>query len=465
MVSCNLAPNFEVFDHAHYCKLYAACCRLWTVVPFFYLGTMSKYILCFLVATSFLITPSDSIAQQKSDPWLEGMLRKSKSLVVNRVLDNPDSFQYQLIYTQIERDKSNKPTFKNYYLNVDNNRYFYPASTVKLPVALLSLEKLNKLKIPGLDKYTTMLTDSAFSGQSRVVKDSTSSTGLPSIGHYIRKIFLVSDNDAYNRLYEFLGQQPMNEALWNKGYRKMRITHRFVKLSPEQNRHTNPIRFVEGERIIYRQPPAYSKLQIDTSRRIYIGDRYLDNEKVVESPMDFTLKNCFPLEDIQKMLQSIIFPESVPVNQRFNLTEEDRQFVLRYMSQLPSETDLPAYDTTEFFDSYTKFYFFRDGKSRIPPFIRVFNKAGWSYGFLTDAAYIVDFKNNVEFMLTGIIYINADGTLNDDKYEYEQVGWPFFKAVGETIYQYELQRPRKNAPDLKHLKINYDAQYASPEIH
>jgi hypothetical protein len=158
------------------------------------------------------------------------------------------------------------------------------------------------------------------------------------------------------------------------------------------------------------------------------------------------------------MLQSVIFPESVPEKQRFKLTEEDRQFVLKYMSQLPSETKLPAYDTSEFFDSYTKFYFFRDGKSRIPPYIRVFNKAGWSYGFLTDAAYIVDFKNNVEFMLTGVIYVNADGTLNDDKYEYEKKGWPFFRAVGETIYQYELQRPRKNAPDLNSLKLSYDTQ-------
>lgn len=423
-----------------------------------YFSAMSKSVPYFFVA-SLLVIAFPLSAQQKSDPWLEGLLRKRKSPIVNHVLNNPDSFQYQVIYTQIDRDNANKPVFKNYYLNVDDSRYFYPASTVKLPVTLLSLEKLNKLKINGLDKHTSMLTDSAYSGQSSAARDSTSSTGLPSIGHYIRKIFLVSDNDAYNRLYEFLGQQPMNETLWNKGYPKTRIIHRFVKLSPEQNRHTNPIRFVKEGRTVYEQPPAYSHLKIDTSKRIYIGDRYLDsNEKMVDKPMDFTLKNCFPLQDLQKMLQSVIFPESVPEKQRFNLTEEDRQFVLKYMSQLPSETNLPAYDTTEFFDSYTKFYFFRDGKSRIPSHIRVFNKAGWSYGFLTDAAYIVDFKNNVEFMITGVIYANADGTLNDDKYEYEKTGWPFFRAVGETIYEYELQRPRKNAPNLNSLKISYDTQ-------
>jgi len=30
----------------------------------------------------------------------------------------------------------------------------------------------------------------------------------------------------------------------------------------------------------------------------------------------------------------------------------------------------------------------------------VFNKPGWTYGFLTDVAYVVDFKNKVEFMLS-----------------------------------------------------------------
>ena len=89
--------------------------------------------------------------------------------------------------------------------------------------------------------------------------------------------------------------------------------------------------------------------------------------------------------------------------------------------------------------------------------MRVFNKTGWSYGFLTDVAYIVDFKNNVEFMLSGVIYVNSDGIINDDKYEYKETGYPFFKEVGEIIYNYELQRSRKFAPRLDRFKIDYKA--------
>ena len=125
------------------------------------------------------------------------------------------------------------------------------------------------------------------------------------------------------------------------------------------------------------------------------------------------------------------------------------------MSELPSESSHPKYDTTEFFDSYTKFFFFKAGKTKPPSYIRSFNKPGWSYGFLIDAAYIVDLKNNIEFMISGVIYVNKDGVLNDDKYEYDETGYPFFKEVGNIIYQYELNRKRKYKPELADFKIDY----------
>ena len=89
-----------------------------------------------------------------------------------------------------------------------------------MPLAFAALEKLNELNMPGLDRNTPMLTDSSYSGQINVHTDSLSANGLPSIAQYIREIFLISDNDAYNRLYEFVGQQTLNEKLWQRGYAK-----------------------------------------------------------------------------------------------------------------------------------------------------------------------------------------------------------------------------------------------------
>ncbi|MBO9659995.1 MAG: serine hydrolase [Chitinophagaceae bacterium] len=380
------------------------------------------------------------------------ILYEKGSPALLHILNNPDTFRYQLIYTKIDRDKSNKPSFTHYRIRTDRTEYFNPASTVKMPLAFLALEKLHHLK--GVKRETPMLTDSAFSNQTIVTEDKTAENGLPSIAHYIKKIFLVSDNDAYNRLYEFLGQQYINESLWRKGYRDMRVTRRFTPMTEEENRHTNPVRFVENGKTVYSQPAACSKVDFDFSKKVFLGKaHYNRDEQLVPSPMDFTKHNNAPLEDLQQMLQSVLFPESVNSHQRFDLDADDYSMLYRVMSQMPSESRYPAYDTTEFFDSYTKFMYKTDGV--IPDGIRVFNKTGWSYGFLTDVAYIVDFNRNIEFMLSGVIYVNSDGVLNDDKYEYRETGYPFFKEVGNIFYQYELQRKRKYPPDLSKFRISY----------
>lgn len=420
------------------------------IIQAFLRCTMNRFLLLAL-----LLLPLLPQAQEKTDAWLQQLLQEHASPLLKKVLSQPDTFQYQLIYTQIDRDKSNRPHFKHYYLHVNKDAYFNPASTVKMPLAFLALEKLNEYKIKGLRKSTPMLTDSSFEGQTAAHTDSLSHANVPSIALYIMKIFLVSDNDAYNRLYEFIGQETINKKLWQKGYPDTRITRRFVRATEEQNRHTNGIRFMNGDKLIYAQPPAYSTIKFDQNKKILVGRaHYNRDEQFINEPMDFTTHNNFPLEDQQQILQSVLFPQSVPKKQRFKLTEHDYKFLYYYMSAYPYEGMYKPYDTTEYFASYTKFFMFKADKKAPPPYIRVFNKTGWSYGFLTDAAYIVDFKNKVEFMLTGTIYVNSDGVLNDNKYEYEQVGYPFFKEVGNIIYDYELKRERKFVPDLSKFQIN-----------
>ncbi len=413
----------------------------------------------------FLLTAISVYGQEKTparkihsggDKWLEQLLYSQASPLLKHILDMPDTFQYQLIYTQINRDKNNQPHFKNYYLHLDKNKYFNPASTVKLPVVLSALEKLHELNIPGLTINTPMLTDSSYSGQVKVYTDSLSENGSPSVAQYIKEIFLISDNDAYNRLYEFVGQQTLNEKLWQKGYAGSRITRRFMPATEEENRHTNAIRFVQNGHLIYQQAAAVNTKPFDFSRQHLVGNAYYNrHDSLINQPMDFTTHNVFPLQDLQQMMQSVLFPQSVPAKQRFALTAGDYRFLYQYMSELPYESRFPHYDTTEYFESYAKFFMFKAGKAHIPSYIRIFNKPGWTYGFLIDAAYIADFKNNIEFMISACIYTNSDGVLNDDKYDYDTVGYPFFQETGNIIYNYELKRYRKYAPDLSTFKMDY----------
>lgn len=401
--------------------------------------TSNTYRLLFLS----LILSLSCRAQEKTDTWLMDLLKDKGDSLIRAVLAQPDTFRYQIIYTRIDRSRDNQPRFTDYFVHVDRDSYFNPASTVKLPTALAALEKMNRLKGKGIDKYTAMLTDSAFSGQSTVLSDTSAENGMPSVAQYIRKIFLVSDNDAYNRLYEFVGQQELNETLHKKGYKDVRITRRFVPMNEEENRHTNPIRFVANGQLLYRQPEAYSRFVFDYSKKTEIGRGHWDqHDSLINEPMDFTTHNNLPLEDLHRMLRSALFPGSVAARQRFNLSADDQQLLRQYMSAYPGSSRFPAYDTLEYFDSYAKF-FFKAGRGRIPASVRIYNKPGWSYGFLTDAAYVTDTARGIEFMLSAVIYVNSDGILNDNRYEYEQIGYPFFHELYRVIYEYEEGRRKR----------------------
>ncbi|WP_245706119.1 serine hydrolase [Catalinimonas alkaloidigena] len=386
------------------------------------------------------------------------LLRNRHSPVLERVLRQPEHFEYQILYTQIDRDAANRPTFRSYRLNVDSTRYFYPASTAKLPTALLALEKLNQLAIPGLDKYSTMLTDSGAVGQTAVYEDTTSATGLPSVAHYVRKILLVSDNDAYNRLYEFIGQEPLNERLHAKGYTDTRIFHRLeVARTPEQSRQTNPVRFYDAdEQLLYEQPLVTSQRVYEAPAPILKGKGEMIEGHVVMEPKDFSGLNFYPLEEQQRLLRALLFPESVPEQARFQLTDDDYRFVYQAMSEFPRESRYPKYENPPYHDSYVKFLQFGDRKTPLDGQIRVFNKVGDAYGFLIDNAYVVDFENNLEFLLSAVVLVNENGIFNDGDYAYDTIGFPFLGELGRTLYDYERTRPRAHTPDLSRFRISYE---------
>lgn len=427
---------------------------------------LQRYLLLFFLIN--VSTTSFIYAQNHDESFLSAVFAKNNNKVFRDVISQPDKYRCQIIYTQINRDKNNKPHFTNYYFHYDPLLYFNPASMLKMPLSFLTLEKLYTLAGKGINKYTSVKIDSNYWWQKPALSDSSSQNGLPSIAHYIKKAFLVSDNDAYNRMYQFVGQQSINDKLRQKGYKDVRITRQFMGLTTEQNRYTNQVRFLsDNGALLYLQSAAYNADSFDFSHVIKLGKGYLDkNDSLIKEPFDFTKHNNIPLEVFQKMLQSVIFPMSVPKNQRFNITDDDRLFLLKYLSQYPAETSYPKYDTSKFYDSYVKF-FFRDSSRRVPQNMRIFNKVGWAYGFMTDVSYIADFKNKVEFMLSATLYVNSDDILNDDKYDYESVGYPFFYQLGQTMYQYELQRKRRFLPDLSSLKIQYDTRDTNdsrPEI-
>src|SRR5690349_6004758 len=68
-----------------------------------------------------------------SDTFLVHLLHQYPQYF-DTLLQQNEVWGIQIVYTQINRSRRNKPRFTHHYFNTESGSYFYPASTVKLPV-------------------------------------------------------------------------------------------------------------------------------------------------------------------------------------------------------------------------------------------------------------------------------------------------------------------------------------------
>jgi hypothetical protein len=389
-----------------------------------------------------LLSPSDS-------RLLDSLLHTSPALA--QVLNHPATYQLQIIYTQINRDVQNVPHFTQHTYHLNPRQYFNPASLVKLPVALLALEKLHTLPSP-INRSTILSTGVAWRCQTPIPFAALAdSDRQATVGNYIKRMLLVSDNLAYNRLYEFLGQKTLNDRLQQLGYKGSRIVRRFAPCDTAANRHTNPIAFHSSNGdTLYKQPaqinphtPAPPLGTVSVGRAYKVGDR------IIHQPYDFTTANNLPLTDITSILQTALFPEVILSDQRPNLTNSDYAFLRQYLHLTPHASHFSSYTTSKYFDTYKKYlYYGRFPTAKLQPGLRIFNIVGMSHGYLADVAYFADSLHQSEFLLSAVLYVNQDGIINDGAYEYESIGEPFLAHLGQLLYQYEASRTRQFTPNL-----------------
>lgn len=369
----------------------------------------------------FLVSLSCATKSKETNP-MERVLT-SQNLSIRKVLDSIDQYEIQILYTQIDRS-SDSTILTDYKFQLDDRNYFYPASTVKLPIAVLALEKLN-------------LTDTLNRNTRYYIEgDSVENT----FAEDISKIFSVSDNHANNRLLEYQGQDDINARLEAKGVTPVRISHRLGIHSDDLT--TKPLVLYMNDSTTGISEPIINSEPLPLNLNgIKKGIGYVENDSLHSEPFDFSLKNYYPVNSQHQVLKRIIFPDLFDKNKRFNLSEDQREFLLNAMHTLPKDA---GYDPEEYYDSYCKFFMYGDSKENIPEHIKIYNKVGFAYGTLTDCAYIVDEKNQIEFMLTATILVNENAIFNDDKYEYDEIGIPFLAQLGREFYNYELER--KKAP-------------------
>ena len=366
------------------------------------------YILCFFSGCKSV----------KNDPIKKVL--SSNNDAIKKVADQPEHFELQIIYTAVKRKNNGKVILTDYKYNVDASNYYYPASTVKLPIAVLALEKLNGMK--NADANTIFAVGD---GETKF-----------SFADDLRKIFAVSSNEASNDFYEFMGRDYINRKMKEKGLKQVRISHRLSAANSGASQTKKIAFYNNGEEVLIPsvRDSAIVPLKLN---KILKGKGYYENGKLINSPMDFSRKNYLSLETLHGTMKRVVFPDNFPRKKRFDLSAENRELLLYNMQNLPRNA---GYDPKEYYDGYCKFFMFGDTKETIPDNIKIYNKVGDAYGTLIDCAYIVDEINRIEFIISATLLVNEDQIFNDDNYDYDEIGLPFLAELGRAFYRLNLEK-------------------------
>jgi len=395
----------------------------------------SFFLLCFI---------SLGFSQKSKTDFYASLLGKDS--LVDYVLKNRDKFHLQFIVTDIDRDEEGNEVFQTY--DFSTKEYFYPASMVKLPTAIATLEMLDSMQLQK-ENYIKMNKD-VQCGSSTFV-ELTLKRNIP-ISLALEDMLSISDNYYYSLFFHVVTPLKLNHFLMRHDLKNSMIYSSFSGCPRGANVTTNSysifntageLKFSQPQRILdsidymYRLPYTASKL---------VGKYQIENGRKIDKPYNFNYHLDYPLKDIHATVFRLVFPQHFTSNERFQLSSNSRKFLLKCMGNFPREMQNNTYhNQLQFPDNYYK-YAIIGNKPELATSdrYRIFSKIGIAYGFVTESGYVVDFINQKDFLFSVSLYVNADDIVNDGTYEYEKIARPFI-ANFTRLVQEQLTKPTENS--------------------
>lgn len=394
---------------------------------------------CFAILVPLICGCATSRLPQIAD--LTPIIRNA-SRTMDQVLAAPETFRVQVLIAEVVTNQNGRVALQRSAYRADAE-YFYPASSIKLCAAVAALQTIEQVQAQHrtADLLETPLEIAPlFPGDVAQTNDpSNLANGSITVGHEIRKIGLVSDNQAYNRLYDLVGHEGLNRSMHALGLKSTVLNHRLSETRPIPDMlATATVNFQKPGAEPIRVPARRSALNLsNTSKDLFIGNGYMKGETLTNAPMDFTRRNGISLVDLQDLLVKVTRPDIDLGTPALQLSPAHREMLLAAMSMYPSESKNPVYPSERHPDINSKFLL--PGIRRVYPNaqlsrrIEVTGKPGRAYGFSIENSYVHNPKNGRAVFVTAVLYTNSDGILNDDQYDYETVADPFLADLGELV--------------------------------
>lgn len=351
---------------------------------------------------------------------------------------SPEQHRLQIILTQVDTFHG-KPRLTHHAYRLRPREYFYPASLVKLPTALLALEKLHS--IPRAHRIDLDTPYEVTQTSCENIGEQAEPGRRPTIRDDILLSLIFSDNKAFDRLFSWTGPGYLTETLRARGFSTVQITHRLgSRCSPYENRLTHPVTFFPGQNG-YLQGPSLSETYHAPAD---------DTDLVTGYPGD--LRSFGQLSDFHWMTIAALLPEAVEPQARFRLNDEELRIVADALSRSPEEYQGPTQiDRSAWPGSPMKFLLMGASKERIPPGLRIFSKTGKALGFLSESGLFLDVESGTAFFLSATVYVNYRRSGDDSDHHYDDLGLPFLRRLGSRIMEQERTRGEDVSSVLRHL--------------
>jgi len=354
---------------------------------------------------------------------------------LRKALAAAEEHRLQVLYGEIvERD--GRPVLQRHSFRADAE-YFFPASSMKMPIALATYDRFAALRQAGKPALTRDATLRIHPSSAR------GEPWVTTLAHESRRALIVSDNAAANRLLALVGHREVHETLWGLGFRSARIRGGFASGESEPVTVSPAVEVVVDGVPSAALPARRSDLALPATdaTSLDVGEARLEGGRRVAGPLSFADKNAMKLRELQDVLVRIMRPDLVPApparkgkaRPPIDAPDDDMEQLRATLGTLPSESGLAGYARNRVAD-YPLCPFLR-GIERVHPRarFRIHSKVGQAYGFVVHNAYVVDRESGRSFFLAAAVYANPGGLMNGDEYAYDTVAFPVMADIGEVL--------------------------------
>lgn len=356
------------------------------------------------------------------------------------VMDDPEAHRVQVLVSEVVEGDDGQPALRRRGYRVDAE-YFYPASSIKIAACVAALLEVQRWREDfGPDATVdTPLALLRADGSAEERDESNVVDGAVTVRQEIRKVCLVSDNPGFNRLFDLVGRDALNQTMWDAGLPSFRLRHQLIGGGPNERRgdpQTTPRIEVRTDDGVHTIPPRTAEIELETQRpdaAYRFGQAYIAGGQRHDGPFDFTQRNEVALADLHDLLIMIARPDIDLDKPGLPLTDEHRALLAEAMSQDPLTSANPVYPSPPHEPGFAESWPLAGVKRVVDGGqVRETQKGGLAYGFVIENAYYVDENTGRAFFLTATIYHNPNATFNDNVYGYD-FSRAFLTDLGEAV--------------------------------